>query len=438
MKIAWFTPFSNKSAIGKYSQIITNQLIKHCDVDLWIPDSEDLLCSDLKMIKISSKGDTALKLRNYDFIIYNMGNYLFYHMDIYEVSRVFKGVVVLHDFVMHHFFAGYYLEHKKDNTGYLNAMTKYYGQAGKEMAINSINGKCTQVWETAEVVNYPFFEKAIEGATGVIVHSNFHASKIRQGFIGPVGNIYHPFNPALVSRSRTSKADLGLPADKLLMITIGHVNPNKRIDKVIEVLAENKDLAAQVIYVVIGSGVNEQYFSYLKSIVKEKNLQNTVRFTGFQPDHILGDYMLNADIFINLRFPAMESSSWSLVEQLHYGKPVIVIDNGFYSEIPDGCLIKIKVTNEIIGLQEALTKLAADQEMRARIGEKGKQFAIEHFTAEKYCNSLLSFLPQVQSYQPVLKLVDRVGQELSSMGTTDTMDVVSKVAQVVSAMFGQR
>jgi len=437
MKIAWFTPFNRQSGISRYSQTATNELVKHCQVDLWVSDNTDLLPTDLRICRYSTDKDFSPKRKDYDYVIYNMGAHLGYHKAIYEASKVNKGVVILHDFVMHHFFAGYYLEHMRDKAAYLNAVDSLYGKFGRETAANSLNDNCRHVWETDNVVDYPFFEKAIEGAMGVIVHSDFLAANARKRFLGPVGTIYLPFNPALISHHDTSKADLGLPEDKLLIVTSGHINPNKKIDKVIEVLAENKDLAHQVTYVIVGSSDFEKYFSYLQSMVKENNLQNTVRFMGFQPDHVLDDYRLNADIFINLRFPAIEGASWSLVSELHYGKPVIVIDNGFYSEIRDGCLVKIKVSNLKTGLCEALNKLVADRDMRVLIGEKGKQFALSNFTTEKYCHSFISFLEQVQGNQPVLQLVDRVGQELSTMGATDTTEVVNKSALEINNMFGK-
>jgi len=438
MKIAWFTPFNKKSGISRYSQVVTNELVKHCEVDLWVSDGTDLLPTELKVFRYSTGKDISTKRKDYDYVIYNMGAHLGFHKAIYETSRLNRGVVILHDFVMHHFFAGYYLDYMRDKSAYLDAVAKLYGQTGREIAEGSLSGNCRQVWETENVVDYPFFEKAVEGATGVIVHSAFLAAKVRACFLGPVETIYLPFNPALIAHSGISKADLGLPEDKLLVVSSGYINPNKRIDKVIEVLAEDKDLADRVTYVIIGSSDFVQYYSHLEDMVTKMNLQNTVRFMGFQPDDILGAYMLNADIFINLRFPAMEGASWSLITELHHEKPVIVIDNGFYSEIPDGCLVKIDANNEKMGLHDALMTLTADNKMRAQIGEKGKQFALTNFTTEKYYQKFTSFLDQVQSDQPVLQLVDRVGQELALMKAKDNMAVVNKVAQSISVMFGQQ
>lgn len=437
MKIAWFTPFPKKSAIGKYSLIITNELIKHFKVDLWLSEKEtELLPTELKVYHYQLNEKWLRKLCKYDFVVYNLGNHLYFHKDIYEVSKQIPGFVILHDFVMHHFFAGYYLEQKQDPGGYIQDMKQLYEENGRKIAIDSINGTCTPIWETEEVMQYPLFEKAIEGANGIIVHSHYLAQKVKQRFLGPVGVIYHPYTfEKSIAHGKVKKTDLGMPKDKIIMVTLGHVNPNKRIDKVIEVLGKDKDLASKIIYLIIGPHEHIQYFSYLQSLVKKYDLQGSVKFLGFQADSILYAYMQHADIFVNLRFPAMEGASWSLVEQLYFGKPVMVTDTGFYSELPNDCVMKIRIDAEKNDIYKTLKKLVNDVKMREKIGTKGRKFAEEHFTVHKYCHKFFEFLKKVEHFKPVLGLIDTAGRELASMGVSGDMEVVDAVSQEIYNMF---
>lgn len=438
MKIAWFTPFSRKSGISKYSQSITNALVKNCEVDLWVAETTDLLQTELKVFHYHFNEDLPQKLKEYDFIVYNMGDHLYFHKDIYEISKKVKSIVILHDFVMHHFFVGYYLIHKMDSNAYVREMERLYGVNGRKIAIDSINGSRTTVWETEEVINYPLFEKAIEGAMGVICHSQYLAGKVNKNFLGPFTVIYHPFYSyeQLPIVNQTSKSNLGISEDKILMVTIGHVNPNKRMDKVINILGEHKDFAEKVIYIVIGPHEHVQYYSQLQSLVEKYNLQDSVKFLGYQPDNILFAYMANADIFVNLRFPAMEGASWSLVEQLYFGKPIIVSDIGFYSELPDDCVMKINMDREKSELFDALKKLVFKDKLREEIGTRGKQFAIGNFNVQKYCKAFFDFLDEVKNWSPVLGLVDKVGVELALMGISQDSEVVDKVARQIYQMIG--
>ncbi|MFX0095956.1 MAG: glycosyltransferase family 4 protein [Candidatus Hodarchaeota archaeon] len=410
MKIAWFTPFSEMNGISRYSRLITQELVNRCNVDLWISEDSHLLPTELKIFHYHSHDDLSRRLNQYDFLVYNMGNNLDFHKDIYEISKKQRGIIILHDVVMHHFFAGYYLTHKQDQNGYAHDMERLYGKNGKIIATKSLTCKCVPIWETEEVIKYPFFEKAIEGAIGVISHSYYAINKMRLKFSGVAEVLYHP---CIFDRENTSvnrrKADLGIPEDKILMVTVGHVNPNKRIDKVIEIFGKKKDIAQKAFYCVIGPKNQAQYIELLQSLIKKYKLYNSVKLLGFQSDAIVSAYMQNADIFLNLRFPAIEAASWSLVEQLSLGKPAIVTDTGFYAEIPDDCVIKVKRNNEKKDIYRALKRLMEDEQLRNVTGTKAKNFVLENFTIDQYRDKIFAFLKKLGNSKSVQRHFDAIG-----------------------------
>lgn len=433
MRIAWFTPFSKNSAIGKYSQSITNELIKECEIDLWLSNTSNPLPTELKIFYYQESEDLSAKLKGYDFVIYNIGNNLEFHNDIYEASNKVKGIVILHDFIMQHFFAAYYLR-LGNKQAYVDDMERLYGIRGRDIAFDSINNKRKPFWETDEVSEYPFFEKAIEGAIGVVTHSQFHADKVRQKFLGPVDVIYHPFYSysEMVAESHIKKYDLGIPEDKMLIVSIGHVNPNKRIDKVISTLGEQKDIAQKVIYVIIGPHNHLEYYSKLKTLVERYNLHNNIVFLGYQPDEVLYAYLSNADVVVNLRYPITEGAPWSLIEQMYFAKAIIVNNKGFYAELPDDCVVKIDVDEkEQVNLYNALTKLINDEMARSDIGIRAKQFASENFTPQKYCQRFTGFLKKIKGWMPIVNLFDKISVELSMMGVMDDSPIVDAASKEI-------
>lgn len=436
MKIAWFTPFSQKSAISNYSRIITNKLINSCNVDLWLSEEKDLLPTELKVFHYHSNDDLSYTLNNYDFIVYNIGNNIDFHKEIYEISKKHQGIIIMHDFVMHHFFASYYLEHKSSPNRYIQDMKLLYGVDGRNRAVQSIKGKRPPVWETEKIIKYPFFEKAIEGAIGVITHSHYLADVVKRKFLGPVDIIYHPYSfDNSITLHKTRKIDVGIPEDKILMLTVGHVNPNKRIDKVIQILGSNEELRRRTIYVIIGFHENARYYAQLKSLVAKYRLTDSVTFLGFQPDETLYAYMSAADFFINLRFPAYEGAPWSLVEQLYCGKPVIVTDTGFYSELPNDSVMKTTIRSEVKDIYQAIERLINNRNMRKEIGARGKKFAVENFTIDKYCHKFFGFLKKVKKCKPLLELIDTVGLELAAKGVSEDMDIIDTVSQKIYKIF---
>lgn len=433
MNIAWFTPFSKKSAIGKYSQIITDELNKHCTVHLWVPQHDDLLDTALEIRIISNSTDPLRELSCYDLCVYNLGDYLDYHLDIFEISRQIQGIVILHDFIMHHFFASYYFSYKNDPEEFIEEMGRFYGELGEKAAKDSLAGACVPVWETDDIVKYPFFEKAVEGSLGVITHSHFLTEKVRRYI--PASTLYFP---DCFSRDKivpVSDISSKVFDGKLLFLTVGHVNTNKRIDRIVDALGKNPELARNIDYVIIGPYEESSYYKVIKELIAYHNLEDTVRFLGYQPEHVLYDYIRRADVMVNLRFPAMEGASWSLIEQLYMGKPVIVTNNGFYSELSCEGLIKINPFNEQQELAQALNRLCADKQLREQMGDKSRQFYQANFSTSKYCEGFLAIATKILSEKPLMYLVDKVGEEFCLMGVNVELPVINSVAREITDLF---
>lgn len=96
MKIAWFTPFSRNTAIGKYSESVVIALKRYYGVDLFISEKKDLITTRLS--KIYYKPDNVLSLlEHYDICIYNIGDDFEYNTAIFDVVRQRPGLIIIHD-----------------------------------------------------------------------------------------------------------------------------------------------------------------------------------------------------------------------------------------------------------------------------------------------------------------------------------------------------
>src|SRR4051794_22182019 len=111
MKLAWLTPLLEKSAIARLSVPVTAALAKDGEVDLWYADTGPVRQTAVRTVFFEDGATVkAASLAKYDAIVYNFGNHLPFHRDLYLVSQRVPGICILHDCVMHHFFAEYYLE----------------------------------------------------------------------------------------------------------------------------------------------------------------------------------------------------------------------------------------------------------------------------------------------------------------------------------------
>jgi glycosyltransferase involved in cell wall biosynthesis len=434
MRIAWFTPFGITSAIGRASKNITDQLGRRAEVHIWHPEDTKLHPSQLRLIGYSPSLDfDPSMLDGYDLAVYNLGNYLPFHRQIFEIARKAPGLVILHDFVMHHFFAAYYLEHLQDPERYRDAVVRYYGEFGARVTDDSRAGRRPWIWETDDVGDIPLFEEATRGAWGVVVHSEFFRERVSTVFPGPVrklGLAYSLEAPARAAR----RGDLNIPAGRIMIVTIGHVNPNKRIHSVLEVLARRPDLKEAVYYVVIGP-CDESYRLRLDQLAAASNLDGSLHFTGYASDELLKSYLALSDICINLRHPFTEGASASAIEEMLYGKAVVVTNAGFFRELPDDCVRKVEAATEVEDLERAIEELVSDSRARRALGDHARTYAESHFRADDYASGILDFCNELLAAKPILQHTDRVGSILAEMGVTADMPVVDTAARICSQMF---
>ena len=415
MKLAWFTPFEQKSAIAQCSKVIVDELSRHCDVDLWVPGDGALIETDRKVVRFNSQSEVLVELKTYDYCVFNMGNHFAFHADIYEILQARAGIVILHDLIMHHFVAEYYLHHIRDNDAYVSEMERAYGAAGRDVALQSTLGVTTPLWLSDDVARFPLFERIVDRAEGVFVHSDFHRATVQKKYIGDIGTAYLPYQTTTPTRQRGQLLqDFGIAGDRIVAISSGIVHPLKRIERVLTSIKANPALATHLVYVVVGGG-NEQYQAKLQGLVDEYGIAESVRFLGYQPADILRDFLAAADFAINLRFPNSEGCSLSLIEQMSFGNAVIAIDSGMYREMPNTAVIKIPVHDTEDELSAALQTLVFDDRARRHMGECAAVFARENFSAERYARELLGYLSRKTflSTQPIRAALHEISTALS-------------------------
>ncbi|MBS1212818.1 MAG: glycosyl transferase group 1 [Proteobacteria bacterium] len=418
MRIAWCSPLSRQSGVSKFSLAVVKALSAIAEVDYWCEELEDNYAIDFVPVRALRPDDQcAAELRAYDAVVFNMGNNAEFHYAIYWLSTRVKGVVILHDKFMHHFFAGHYLNRLQSMPAYALAIRQYYGSQGMSRALRAIR-RSRPVWETEEIADFPFFEPALWNASGLIVHSRDAMGKV-SGSVGliPAKVMHHPFYLAdfeYGDRPFLSRRDLGVDEDRLLILSHGFINPNKRIDKVIEAIAADPSLKDRVQYVVAGGWVFEQTADYLRNLASKHGLSERVRLTGYIDDHTMHSYLHHADICLNLRYPSIESSSGSLVEQLYFGKPVVVTRIGAYDEVPDDCVVKINMDDEQGNLRRALEQLVGDEDYRRQVAAAGHAWAQENCSAQNYASQLLDFLARIGQERDTLDFVDGIADTLSA------------------------
>jgi glycosyltransferase involved in cell wall biosynthesis len=443
VRLAWFTPLSVASAIGAISRRIAEELAKLARIDLWVADEGPLQPTFVPVVRYRASAAFENLLCAYDFVVYNFGDSYPFHRDIYLMSRRVPGIAILHDFVMHHFFASHYLDWMRDPEAYLRAMAALYGPEARADAERSFsrgpNGwklrEGARLWETDRVVEYPFFEEALRGSMAAVVHSEFFRERVARVYARPLERIDLP-SAQTIAQAAPRREDLGLPEGRALLLTVGHVNPNKRVHAVVEALGRNPSLASRVVYAVIGELPAGDYRRSLEAAIARYRVRDAVRLLGRASDEDLQRWLANADICINLRHPVMEGGSASLADQLNFGKAVVVSNAGVYAEIPDDCVRKIAPEREAAELPAALQDLLDNPQRRVEMARRGQAYARERFCAGTYAREFLAFARGLEGVAPMVRYADHVAAVLAEMGVRPGMAVIETVARESALLFG--
>src|SRR3954467_11190761 len=175
MKVAYFSPLPpSTSGIADYSALLLPALERRVEVEVVRP------------------GRTR-PVSDADVSLYHVGNDPDSHGWIVDALRRRPGVVVLHDFVLHHLVAGLTIG-RKDGPAYLAAMERDAGVPGRLLAHGVLDGRVPPPWETRPQ-EFPLAGEVLGSATALIVHSRYVEEQARDAFDGPIRRIPHPAWP---------------------------------------------------------------------------------------------------------------------------------------------------------------------------------------------------------------------------------------------------
>ena len=223
LRIAYFSPLPpERSGIADYSRELLPCLAQHAEVVLYTADAEHVDKEIKAQFKVRELSRFEQERREFDVALYQMGNSE-YHASFYPILTHFPGVVVLHDYSIHHFISHRTLA-QGDFAGYAREMGYALGERGMHLAHAIRLGQApSAVFEVA------LNDRVLDSSLGLIVHSAYVADKIRRrGFDRPLTII-----PALVEEypGRSRRDELNLPDDAVLFASFGVITKQKQIDR---------------------------------------------------------------------------------------------------------------------------------------------------------------------------------------------------------------
>jgi glycosyltransferase involved in cell wall biosynthesis len=341
MKVAYYSPLPpSRSGIADYSALLLPELERRLEVAVVRPGR----------FRRTPPADVRL---------YHVGNDAEQHAWIVEELRRRPGVVVLHELVLHHLVVGMTIA-RGDSAGYLAAMEREGGLVTRLLAHAAIDHRISPIWDT-RAHEFTLAREVLDHASGAIVHSRYVEDGIRRlGFAGPVWRIPHPAWPA--PAVEPAAVDGGP-----VFGCFGHLNETKRLPQVLEAFALVRARHPVARLLLVGPSPVR---------LRELELPDGAHREAYVDEARLWRLMAAADVHVALRSPTMGETSGSAIRSLSVGRPLVVSDVGWFSELPDGMAVKIPVDeHEVKALAAALDALASDSRRRAAMGEAARALA---------------------------------------------------------------
>jgi glycosyltransferase involved in cell wall biosynthesis len=231
------------------------------------------------------------------------------------------------------------------------------GVVGRLLAHGVVDHLLPPIWEE-RAAEFPLTGEILTHADGVICHSQYVENRLREyGYGGPVTVVPMPAWPALEVRTRR------LPGDRFPVIAcLGHLNAAKRVPQLLEAFARVRARFPGALLVLAGS------------VAAGLRLDTTALGDGvlqldYQDEPHLWQLLADCDVNVALRWPTMGETSGMVIRALSLGKPSLVSDAGWFSELADDVAVKVAVDEfEIPTLAAVLERLAADDGLRERMG----------------------------------------------------------------------
>jgi 2-polyprenyl-3-methyl-5-hydroxy-6-metoxy-1,4-benzoquinol methylase/glycosyltransferase involved in cell wall biosynthesis len=415
MRLAFFSPLSpQKSGIADYSEELLPYLAEQAEIDLFVEGFEPsnrAVVERFRRFDYVADPDVLGRLRDYDAVLYHLGNDHRYHSGIYETARKFPGIVVLHDFALQDFFLG--LSRTRGDFGiYLDELEACHGARAREEAAQAFERGGLPPHVGVPLL-FPLNRRIARAAEAIIVHSEWSRARLRNVVpVTPVARINHH----ITARAAADEMRLAAPAnrngDAVRISSFGLITPDKGIERALRALAALKD-DHSFHYTLVGA---PNSFFDVRELVRRYSLGDRVTIT----DHVsLAEFeqrISETDIAINLRERTVGETSGSLCRIMAAGVASIVSGVGWFAELPDDAVVKIEMDGYTDALLHAyLKRLIEDAPLRARIGENARRHALASHRIEQSAARYLDFIREVIDGRTRRRFINSVSTEISRL-----------------------
>lgn len=392
LRIAFFSPFNpQRSGVSDYSEELLPYLARHAEVDL-VVDGYSLANPEIaRNFRAISVEQFRAGAGGYRMPVYQVANSAKQHAYMLPCLDRFPGVVVLHDYFLHHLMLGITLLR-----GDFRTVRRILEPAHGHKAASRAWGLLTS---TADPYTISLIGPLLDRARAIITHSEFARNLVAAERPKALVRVVPMAMPPIEGHDRPSiRARLGLKETDFVLASVSTLSYTKRIEIVIDAMARLVGRCSQVQLWILGGG---HAGSGALDLIRRHNLANVVRLAGWTPAKTYEEMLVASDAVIDLRYPSGAETSASLMRAIAAGKPAIVSAQGTFQELPDEFTAKVPVgpgeAAQVAGIVEAWVNR---REVPAAQGEAARDYARTHMRLDTAAKSYMDVVEEALEITP--------------------------------------
>ena len=397
LSLAFFSPLPNeKSGISFYSSELLEGLVKYYDITIIVDNPKNIDENIRRNYNIEDVNFFLTKSKEFDRIVYHIGNSPF-HIYMYDILMKNEGVVVLHDFFISDLV---YMAHIKQKVSFYEEL--YCSNGYKALSFFKKNGL------KKTISKFPVNKSLIDHSLSIVTHSN-EPQRLLELFYAYDGRSLFDIipllrKPANLLPKSECKNKLGLAENKIIICSFGYIGPSKLTLEIIKSFKNTMIYGKNEAFLAfVGDSVSSEYMALIEHYIKENELQDKIRITGWNDDEVYRTYLNACDIAIQLRTNSRGETSAAALDCLNYTLPTIVNKHGSFRDIPENCVYFIDETLNIDELSIAIDKLCYNETLRASIANSAKNI-MDKFHGLEFCaKRYFELIEAAYAKKPLLK-----------------------------------
>ncbi len=375
--LAYISPLPPQaSGIADYSGELLPSLARHYDIDL-VTDASAI--SDPWLVANFPIRDTVyfkLNASRYDRILYHFGNSAF-HAHMFDLLRRHPGTIVLHDFFLSDILE--WMEWSRSLPGYFSREL-YHSHGYPALLQEAKNGRAQAV------AQFPCNRSVLEGAIGVIVHSEYSKSLAEQWYGAGASRDWQKIPLCRVVHKvdrEAARSRLGLKETEFVVCSFGQLTPAKLNQRLLSAWSRS-ELARQESckLVFVGEVVGDEYGKALQQQISKAGMEDRAVITGFASSAQYQLYLQAADAAVQMRARSRGETSAAIFDCLGSGIPTIINAHGPAAELPHDVVIKLEDHFEDGHLACALERLYSDRDYAIQYSRRARSYICTSHSVE--------------------------------------------------------